>query len=222
MSEASPCRLYLITPPRIELPAFADTLKQAFEGGDVAALQLRLKIDENTSAPDDDILRACEALMPVCHAHDVAFIVNDRPHIAVKTGADGVHVGEDDLPVKEVRALIGPDMTLGASCYGSRDRAMTAGEDGADYVAFGAFYPTTTKTPRGRPEPEILEWWSQTAVLPSVAIGGITPRNCGPLVRAGADFIAVVTGVWNHPDGAKAAVSAYNQAIRESIHENQR
>ena len=202
------CRLYLITPSEFELTRFVTQLEQAFAGGDVAALQLRMK-----TANDDAIIAATETLMPICHAHDAVFILNDRPDLATQLGVDGVHVGDEDMAVSEVRALVGEEMIIGASCYGSRDRAMQAGEQGADYVAFGQFYETKTKPPKGRPDPEILEWWSTTTQLPCVAIGGITPENCTPLVKAGADFLAVVTGVWEHPEGPDTAVKAYNAMI---------
>ena len=208
------CRLYLISPPAIELAAFTDALKQAFSGGHIASFQLRLK-----NVSDDDILRACEALLPVCREHEAAFILNDRPDLAAKCGADGVHLGQDDGSVKKARALVGPDAVIGVSCHDSRHMALEAGEQGADYVAFGAFHPTTSKSAEalakyGVPQPEILEWWQAYMVLPCVAIGGITPDNCGALARAGADFVAVITAVWNHPEGPQAAVREFGEALR--------
>lgn len=201
----SNCRLYLITPPRLDNPAaFAATLAAALDAGDVAALQLRLK-----GVDDQIILRAAEALLPVAQARDVAFIMNDRPDLAVRAGCDGVHVGQEDAPYREARAAVGPDRIVGVTCHDSRHLAMEAAERGADYVAFGAFFPTATKEAKTRAEPEILAWWSEMMVVPCVAIGGITVENCPPLVEAGADFLAVAAGVWNHPDGPAAAVKAF-------------
>lgn len=208
MNDDAGCRLYLITPPSINPDAFADDLSAALDAGDVACLQLRLK-----GVDDDAVRRATERLMPLAHARDVAFIVNDRADLAAELGADGVHIGEDDGLYDEARAAVGDDAIVGVSCYDSRQRAMEAGEAGADYVAFGAFFPTETKAPKTRVTPEILEIWSSMTTVPCVAIGGITVDNCGPLVRAGADFLAVIGGVWGHPDGPAAAVAAFQRAI---------
>ncbi len=214
MSES--CRLYLISLPALETASFSETLKSAFDGGDVGAFQLRLK-----NASDDEILRAAETLIPICRQREVAFILNDRADLATKCGADGVHLGQDDGAVKTARKLLGEDAVIGVSCHDSKHLAMEAGEDGADYIAFGAFYPTTSKSPEalakyGVPSLEMLNWWQTYMVLPCVAIGGINPQNCLPLVRAGADFIAVITAVWNHPQGAKQAVTEFNKAIKDA------
>ncbi len=208
MSGEAGCRLYLITPPRLEPDAFAPILAAALDAGDVACVQLRLK-----HADDDAIRRAAERLAPIVQGRDVALVMNDRPDLAVETGCDGVHVGQQDMSVKDARRLIGADGIVGATGHDSRHLAIVAAEDGADYVAFGAFFPTPTKEARGHPSPEILRWWRGFMTVPCVAIGGITVENCATPVAAGADFIAVVAGVWNHPDGAAAAVKAYNRAI---------
>lgn len=202
------CRLYLITPPALDPAAFRAPLAAALDAGDVAAVQLRLK-----SCSDDEIRRACDLLRPVAQERGVAFLLNDRPDLAAATGCDGVHIGQSDTPYAEARRLVGVDATVGVTCHDSRHLAMIAAESGADYVAFGAFFPTETKPSHYRPEPELLAWWSELMVVPSVAIGGITPANCGPLIEAGADFLAVVTAVWNHPDGPAAAVAAFQTAI---------
>ena len=199
------CRLYLITPPTLEPTSFAEALKHALGGGDVASLQLRLK-----NASDDEIRRATDILMPVAQAAGVAFIINDRPDLAAKLGADGVHIGQDDAPYAEARALLGPDRIVGVTCHDSRHLAIDASEAGADYVAFGAFFPTNTKEATTHAELELVAWWSEMMVVPSVAIGGITVENARPLVEAGADFIAVSSGVWSHPDGPAEAVRAFN------------
>ena len=203
----NPCRLYLVTPTAAG-PDFADTLARALDAGDVAAVQLRLK-----EAGDDAWRRAIDALRPVAQSRGVAFLLNDRADLVVPTGCDGVHVGQDDTPAADARRLIGPDLQLGVTCHDSRDLAMQAGEAGADYVAFGAFFPTATKDAPTRADPDILAWWHGLMELPCVAIGGITPANCGPLVTAGAAFLAVVGAVWNHPDGPAAGVRAMNAAI---------
>lgn len=202
------CRLYLITPPAFDPASFAGTLARALDAGDVAALQIRLK-----DAPDDAVLRAAEAILPVAQSRGVAVIMNDRADLARRAGCDGVHLGQADGDPVAARKLLGPDATIGVTCHDSRHLAMEAGEAGADYVAFGAFFPTSTKETAHRPEPEILAWWSEMFEIPCVAIGGITAENCAPLVRAGADFLAVIGAVWNHPDGPAAGLRAMNEAI---------
>lgn len=202
-----PCQLYLLTPQRLPDPAgFAETLRQTLQGGPVACLQLRLK-----DVADDDILRAGALLKPVLDAHDVALIVNDRADLAKALDAEGVHLGQTDGSVKAARALLGHDRTIGVTCHGSRHLAMEAGDQGADYVAFGAFYPSTTKEPPSMADPELLTWWTTVTEIPCVAIGGITVDNALPLVAAGADFLAVSAGVWEHPQGPAAAVAAFNR-----------
>jgi len=208
--QAETCRLYLITPPRIEVAGFAEALARALDAGDVACVQLRLK-----EVSDDDIRRAAKALLAVTATRDVALIMNDRPDLARETGCDGVHVGQQDAPYEAARQVVGADAIVGVTCHGSRDLAIEAAAKGADYVAFGAFYATATKEAKARANLDTLAWWSEMTTVPSVAIGGITPTNCPPLVRAGADFLAVVTAVWDHPDSPAAAVKAFESAIAE-------
>jgi thiamine-phosphate pyrophosphorylase len=204
-----PCRLYLITPPEIaDLAAFADRLDEALAAGDAAALQIRLK-----PADDATILAAVEVLAPVARAHGVAVILNDRPDLAARSGCDGVHIGQSDASLAEARRTMGAEAMIGVTCHDSRELAMDAAEAGADYVAFGAFFPTTTKETLHRPDPEILTIWQETVEVPCVAIGGITPENAGDLARAGADFVAVSSAVWSHPDGPAEAVRAFNRAL---------
>jgi thiamine-phosphate pyrophosphorylase len=204
-----PCRLYLITPPVIaDLAVFARDLDAALAAGDVAALQIRLK-----PADDAAILAAVAALAPVARARGVAVILNDRPDLAARSGCDGVHIGQSDGSLAEARRLMGSDAMIGVTCHDSRELAMDAAEAGADYVAFGAFFPTTTKETAHRPDPEILGIWQETVEIPCVAIGGITPDNAGGLARAGADFVAVSSAVWTHPEGPAAAVRAFDQAL---------
>jgi thiamine-phosphate pyrophosphorylase len=211
------CRLYLITPPGLSqdaagLAAFAEVLAGALDAGDVACVQLRLK-----DAADDVVLRAAAALMPVAHAREVAFLINDRADLAARAGADGVHIGADDGDYASAREAVGESRIVGVSCYDSRDLALEAAEAGADYVAFGAFFSTGTKTPRTRARPDILGWWQEMVTVPCVAIGGITPEHCGALVEAGADFLAVIAGVWDHPGGPAAAVRAFDAAIDQAM-----
>lgn len=204
------CRLYLITPPALDDPgAFAETLKGALDAGDVAALQIRLK-----DASDDAIARACELLLPVAQSRDVAAIMNDRPDLAARLGCDGVHIGQEDATYAEARAAVGPRGMVGVTCHDSRHLAMEAAEAGADYVAFGAFFDTRTKATTARPDLELLTDWQQIMQIPCVAIGGITVDNCAPLIAAGADFLAVSSGVWAYPDGPEAAVRAFNAAFK--------
>ncbi|HSZ74217.1 MAG TPA: thiamine phosphate synthase [Rhizomicrobium sp.] len=204
----SDCRLYLITPPKFEMRVFAEELKRALGAGDVASLQLRMK-----DSRDGEILRAAETLMPIAQAGGVAFIVNDRPDLAAQMGADGVHIGQEDASYAEARAAVGKNAIVGVTCHDSRHFAMEAAEAGADYVAFGAFYPTQTKETKTKAEIELLQWWSELMVVPCVAIGGITAENAKPLIEAGADFIAVSSGVWNHPSGPAAAVQSFNRLL---------
>lgn len=181
-------------------------MKRALDAGDVASLQLRLK---DTS--DADIRRAVKVLMPIASKYDAAFILNDRPDLAAELGCDGVHVGQEDSSYEEARAAVGPDKVVGVTCHNSRHLAMEAGEAGADYVAFGAFFPTTTKDAKTTADIELLEWWSEIFTIPCVAIGGITSVNAAPLIAAGADFLAVASGVWDHPQGPAAAVAEFNR-----------
>jgi len=200
------CRLYLITPENIpDVDAFARTLDEALAAGDVACLQLRLK-----GVDDVTISAAVNKLMPVCHKRDVAFILNDRPDLAAQLGCDGVHVGPEDMPYDEARETMGRDATVGVTCKDSRHVAMEVGEAGADYVAFGAFFPSSTKDDTTPVDIEVVEVWSETTNVPCVAIGGITVENCEPIVKAGADFIAVCGGIWNYAGGPAAAVRDFN------------
>jgi thiamine-phosphate pyrophosphorylase len=206
-----PCQLYLISPPAIGAD-FPDLLARALDGGPVAAFQIRLKgLDE------DAIARAAGPLQRICADREVAFIVNDSMALAKRLGADGVHLGQGDGDPRAARQLLGPSAQIGVTCHDSRHLAMEAGEAGADYVAFGAFYPTTTKDTAHRPDPSILSWWTTLFELPCVAIGGITPANAAPLVKAGADFIAVSSAVWAHPDGAGAGVRAFGAVLGGAV-----
>jgi thiamine-phosphate pyrophosphorylase len=200
------CQLYLVSPPDVT-GAFPDALRAALDAGPVAAFQFRVKgMDQHEAA------RLAAPLQEICAAHEVAFIVNDDMGLAKRLGADGVHLGQGDGDPEVARRLLGPTAQIGITCHDSRHLAMEAGEAGADYVAFGAFFPTATKETRHRPDPSILSWWTTLFEIPCVAIGGITPDNGRVLVQAGADFLAACGAVWNHPQGPAAAVKAF-QAI---------
>lgn len=212
------CRLYLITPPAIaDLEAFAGVAEQALAAGDVAALQVRLK-----PAAEEAIAAAVRRLAPIARTHGASLILNDHPDLAARLDCDGVHIGQDDGTVAAARAAVGEARIVGVSCHASRDLAMSAADAGADYVAFGAFFPTATKTTVHRAGLDILEIWQETVLTPCVAIGGITVENCRPLVSAGADFLAVSAGVWAHPKGPAAAVAAFNAEIARGLAERAR
>ena len=207
MSHANPpaCHLYLVSPLDVG-GTFPARLERALAAAPVAAFQYRVKgLDQHEAA------RLAEPLQAICAARDVAFIVNDSIALAKRLGADGVHLGQGDGEVREAREVLGREAQIGVTCHASRHLAMEAGEAGADYVAFGSFFPSETKASEHRPEPELLEWWSGLFEIPCVAIGGITPGNCAPLVRAGADFLAVSGAVWGGDEAA--AVRAFHEAI---------
>lgn len=209
VNDRQPCELYLITPPKIDdLAAFAALLDATLETGKVACIQLRLK-----DVSDDDIREAARVLMPVCHKHEVAFILNDRADLAAELDADGVHLGQSDGDVRTARTLLGHDKDIGVTCHDSTHLAYEAGDAGADYVAFGAFFPTTTKLTDYTPPLDILTTWDEVTDLPCVAIGGITVDNCVQIAAAGAHFVAVSSGVWDHAQGPVAAVNAFSKAL---------
>ena len=202
-------RLYLITPPAFDPDKFAGELEEALAGGDVACLQLRLK-----EVDDAIVRRAAAVLQPIAQAHDVAFIMNDRPDLAAELGCDGVHVGEEDMPYAQARQDSRARPYRRGDLRRQPDRAVTAAEAGADYVAFGAFFPSMTKVgTKHRADPEVLRDWSETTIVPCCAIGGITQENCGPLVEAGADFLAVIGAIWSYPQGPRAAVREFNDVF---------
>ena len=208
--ERPACRLYLITPPAIpDLDAFAGQLEAALGAGDLAALQIRLK-----PASDDAILAMAARIVPIAQAHGVAVLMNDRPDLARSVGCDGVHLGQADASAAEARRMLGPNAMIGVTCHDSRHLGMEAAEAGADYVAFGAFFPTDTKATTHRPEPDILTIWQETMEIPCVAIGGIAVETAGGLAAAGADFVAVSGAVWNHPQGPAEAVRAFMAALK--------
>lgn len=201
-----PCQLYLISPLDVT-GGFADRLARALDAGPVAAFQFRVKgVDQHEAA------RLAEPLQRICADRDVAFLVNDSISLAKRLGADGVHLGQDDGDPREARSILGVSAQIGVTVHDSRHLAMEAGEAGADYVAFGAFYPTTTKETRHQPDPSILSWWMTVFEIPCVAIGGITPANAPPLIAAGADFLAVSSAVWSGDEAA--AVQAFGALLQ--------
>jgi len=199
------CQLYLISPLDVS-GAFPQRLERALEAAPVAAFQFRVKdVDQHEAA------RLAGPLLEICRARDVAFIVNDSIALAKRLNADGVHLGQHDDTVREAREALGREAQIGVTCHASRHLAIEAGEAGADYVAFGAFFPSPTKPSDHRPEPELLAWWSTLMEIPCVAIGGISPENCRPLVDAGADFLAVSSAVWSGDEAA--AVRAFAEQL---------
>ena len=209
----SACRLYLITPAKFDdLADFARLLEETLAAGDVAALQVRLK-----DQPDTEVLAALSVLKPITQRHGVALILNDRPDLALQAGCDGVHIGQQDMPYRDARQIMGPEAMIGVTCHNSRDLAMDAAEAGADYVAFGAFFPSSTKDAATRAEPEILSIWQAMVETPCVAIGGITVETAEGLAAAGADFLAVSAGVWSHIEGPAKAVVAFNSAMARGV-----
>jgi thiamine-phosphate pyrophosphorylase len=209
------CRLYLITPPRLDdLAGFGRALAHALDAGDVAALQIRLK-----DVGDDLIAAAADVIVPIAQARGVAVIMNDRPDLVAATGCDGVHIGQTDGSLADARRAVGVQRMVGVTCHDSLHLAMEASEAGADYVAFGAFFPTTTKDAPTRAELELLTGWQSDMLTPCVAIGGITAANVRGIARAGADFVAVSAGVWAYADGPAAAVKAINAEIAAGVAE---
>mgnify|MGYP000161706631 CR=1 FL=1 len=207
-----PCQIYLLTPPVIDdVPAFCELLESTLKAAPVACLQIRLKTLENSA-----LIQAGKAITAVCHAHNVEVILNDHPDLVADIGADGAHIGQEDMDYFSSREVLGGDAIIGVTCHNSKELAFAAAKAGADYVAFGAFFDTPTKTPPNggkmiRADLEILSWWHEAVEIPSVAIGGITVENAQGPIAAGADFIAVSSGVWAHPDGPAAAVSRLSQ-----------
>lgn len=220
--------LYLISPPQFELESFAEELDAALSSGLVRYFQLRLKDKAPLDTPQSDgayessrahlvegavVREAAEVLMPICKKHSVPFILNDSVELAKELGADGVHLGEEDGSIRQAREELGTDAIIGASCYGELGKARVAAKQGADYVAFGAFYPTVTKVPKSVPWPSIITAWKKESSVPVVAIGGIAPKNAEPLIKAGADCLAVITSVWQHPGGASAAMEEWKELL---------
>ncbi|MGB6319746.1 MAG: thiamine phosphate synthase [Litorimonas sp.] len=205
------CQLYLITPPAIpDVEAFLPDLEAALSAAPVACLQIRLK-----GLSDSALVQAARPICELAQRFGTAVILNDRPDLVDAVGADGVHVGQDDMDYLSSRELLGGDAIIGVTCHNSKQLAFDAAGAGADYVAFGAFFDTPTKQPKTRAETEILTWWQRAMETPVVAIGGITPDNAKAVIEAGADFIAVSSGVWAWPDGPAASVRRLSSLCAE-------
>ena len=214
------CQIYLITPPQIDdLKAFCAQLDKALSDAPseapVACLQIRLKDMNGGPMENSAIIQAARAIVPICHEHETLVLMNDNPVLAKEVGADGVHIGQNDMDYFSSRELLGGDAIIGITCHNSKELAFKAASSGADYVAFGAFFETQTKAAKYRAELEILEWWQEAVEIPSVAIGGITVDNAQQVISAGADFIAVSSGVWSHPEGPASAISQFWQLCQE-------
>ena len=210
------CQIYLITPPQIDdLKAFCAQLDKALSAAPVACLQIRLKDINGGPMENSAIIQAARAIVPICHEHETLVLMNDNPVLAKEVGADGVHIGQNDMDYFSSRELLGGDAIIGITCHNSKELAFKAASSGADYVAFGAFFETQTKAAKYRAELEILEWWQEAVEIPSVAIGGITVDNAQQVISAGADFIAVSSGVWSHPEGPASAISQFWQLCQE-------
>ncbi len=208
------CQIYLLTPPAIEdMSRFLVALEAALSAAPIACLQIRLK-----DLSDSDLIQASKVIIPLCHKFGVTVLMNDRPDLVAETGADGAHIGQDDMDYFSSRELLGGDAIIGVTCHNSKSLAFEAASAGADYVAFGAFFETPTKTPKTRAELEILEWWHEAVEIPSVAIGGINLKNAPLVINAGADFIAVSSGVWAHKDGPAAAIKALSALCSAHSH----
>lgn len=203
------CELYLLTPPSLDPLTFKPLLVEALEAGPIAAVQLRLK-----DVSDDEIRKAINILQPVVQERNIAFILNNRLDLAKECGCDGVHIDIEDTSIELARAQLGDDLQLGVSCYDSRDMAMKAGEQGADYIAFG--FPSSSKDTDVKASIDLISWWSEMMELPVIATGNITPENCKPFIKAGADFLFVIETVWNHPDGPAQGIKSMLNAIKEA------
>lgn len=212
----APCRLYLITPPAFAPSAFLPALAAALAAGDVACVQLRLKRADGRPAAAHRWLAASRCIRPLLRRHRIRFLLNDRVELVRACGADGVHLGPSDMPCAAARAQLGARALIGISCQASRRAALNASAAGADYVAFGAFYPSATKASPHRPQPELLRWWRARQRTPCAAIGGIVPANAPPLIAAGANFLAVCQGVWAHEAGPAAAVAAFARCLQRA------
>ena len=216
--EIEPCQLYLITPPQIaDLAAFCKVLDEALSAAPVACLQIRLKDMNGGPEESSVIIQVADAIKPICHEYGTLVLLNDNPELAKEIGADGVHIGQNDMDYFSSRELLGGDAIIGVTCHNSKELAFAAASAGADYVAFGAFFETQTKTAKYRADVEILEWWQEAVEIPSVAIGGITVQNAPLVIEQGADFIAVSAGVWSHPDGPASAVSQFSALCQSYV-----
>ena len=203
--------LYALTPDHAgDAATLVARVLAVIEGG-AALVQYR---DKSASAAERD--SRARALVAACHGRDVPLIVNDAVPLATEIGAAGVHIGRDDVDIGAARAALGATGIIGVSCYDSLELARAAVAAGADYVAFGSFYPSTTKPRAVRCPLEILHLAAMELAVPIVAIGGITAENAAPLLAAGASLLAVIGALF---DGTAptAAARAFKPAFRTSF-----
>lgn len=201
-------QIYLISPAQIDLKNFSKKLELALKTKLVPVFQLRLK-----NYPNAEIAKIAQELKKICYDNNCLFLLNDSLQIALDIDADGVHLGVEDGSISAARKKSPSNFVIGASCYDSKHLSIEAAEQGANYISFGAFFPSQTKISRGNPSQEILQWSSEMLNLPIVAIGGITDKNCASLAKAGADFLAIISYVWSHPDSEVVALNQIQSAL---------
>ncbi len=201
-------KIYLITPPKIDENFFFTSLENVLSTKIVSCLQIRLK-----NVEDKNIIEICKIVRPICDNYKIPLIINDRLDLVKKCDADGVHLGQEDGSIKDARKYLGSNFIIGASCYNSKHIAMEAAENGADYVAFGAFFESKTKVPKVKVKKNIIEDWNFISNIPCVAIGGITPTNCKDLIKAGADHLAVIGSIWNSDKSPEKAIMDFKKIL---------
>jgi thiamine-phosphate pyrophosphorylase len=216
-SALPPCGLYAITESRLTTPGtMIEQVSLAIDGGAVV-IQYREK-----HLSQEERGREARALATLCHERDIPLIINDDIELAAACGAAGVHLGQDDAPVRRARRRLGQRAIIGVSCYNQMERARTAAGTDASYVAFGRFFPSKSKPRALQAQPALLKQARREIKLPIVAIGGITPENGAELVHAGADLLAVIHGVFGQPDistAARAYAALFNASRGpDSIH----
>ena len=185
--------IYLISPPKISGSKFYDTLNEIFKTNKIKYFQLRLK---KTSVPN--ILRIAKKIKKIVIKHNVKFLVNDSPHVAEIVGADGCHIGQNDMDLKNSRIVLGKKKIIGVTCHNSKKLALKAKKFGASYVAFGSFFKSSTKKSAFKANLAILRWARKKINMPIVAIGGINSSNYKKILLNGADLVACSSYVWNN------------------------
>jgi thiamine-phosphate pyrophosphorylase len=198
--------LYGLTPDGLPREVLLERVAAALAGG-MRLLQYRAKQEERATR-----LATAAHLLDLCRRHGACLIVNDDPDLAVRVGADGVHLGRDDAPVREARRLMGSGAVIGVSCYADLERAVRLRAEGADYVAFGSFFASSVKPGAVRAPVELLTAARARLDCPTVAIGGVTLDNAGMLLDAGASALAVITDLFAHPD-VRGRAEAYTRLL---------
>ena len=202
--------LYVITPANTtDADRLAYQVEQAVEGG------ARLIQYRNKNHQDPAYFPQAQVLLQICRRHGVPLIINDDVDLAATLAADGVHLGGEDMTYIEARQRLGTGAIIGISCYNQLDRALVAQAQGADYVAFGRFFPSRTKPQAVQADLDLLQQARQQLRIPIVAIGGITPDNCQPLIEAGADMLAVIEAVFAGPEFGEQDVKASAQRFAQ-------